>query len=259
VSNDPQQTAKDESEASRPGARRFGLRLSLKSPYPIGLAAFVLLLSIDIPLQRAIRSIPLRGFFRDLLDVAEVFGNGFGVVLVLVVIATLELRPKWIVPRIAACALGGAVAANIGKLLISRDRPWAVDLYVAHLSDTYHRVLPLFSAGSRGQSFPSAHSATAAGLAVGLAMFYPRGRWLFATLALGVGVQRSFVNAHFPSDVVAGLLLGYATARFILVPRAWNRWFFPTVDARENESDREDHSVAIPARKNMAVINRKAS
>jgi membrane-associated phospholipid phosphatase len=54
------------------------------------------------------------------------------------------------------------------------------------------------------QSFPSAHSATAVGLAIGLSWLYPRGRWLFAAFAGLAILQRLDADAHYCSDVLAG-------------------------------------------------------
>jgi undecaprenyl-diphosphatase len=70
------------------------------------------------------------------------------------------------------------------------------------------------------QSFPSGHAATAAGLAVALAVLYPRGRWLFAVLAVLAALQRVEVQSHFPSDVLAGAALGCLTGA--LVSADWN-------------------------------------
>jgi undecaprenyl-diphosphatase len=62
------------------------------------------------------------------------------------------------------------------------------------------------------QSFPSAHAATAVGLAIGLSALHPRGRWLFAAFALLAVVQRIEAQAHFSSDVLAGAAVGCAAA-----------------------------------------------
>ena len=170
------------------------------------------MLAVDVPVVRYLTSTRPRGFFRDLMNAVEVFGNGFGVVLILVLIATLDPLRRRALPWIAGCAFGAGLFSNVVKLLVSRDRPRVVELADARFWDTFTGFLPLTSAGSNGQSFPSAHTATAAGLAVALVYFYPRGRWLFAALTFGVGFQRIFVGAHFPSDVAIGCLLGYVFA-----------------------------------------------
>ena len=57
---------------------------------------------------------------------------------------------------------------------------------------------------------------TAAGLAAALAWKYPRGRWLFATLAMLGVMQRVATLAHYPSDALLGAALGVAGAALFL-------------------------------------------
>jgi membrane-associated phospholipid phosphatase len=66
----------------------------------------------------------------------------------------------------------------------------------------------LLSGGSAQQGFPSSHTATAAGLAIVLAYFYPRGRWLFPALVVLVAGQRLIDQFHFLSDTFWGAAVG---------------------------------------------------
>lgn len=62
------------------------------------------------------------------------------------------------------------------------------------------------------ESFPSSHSACALAMSVVLAGLYPGGAITFWVLAIVCGALRYVLDAHWPSDVFAGLALGYACA-----------------------------------------------
>jgi undecaprenyl-diphosphatase len=58
--------------------------------------------------------------------------------------------------------------------------------------------------------FPSNHAANMAAAASVLSVAYPAGTVLFAALTALVGYSRVYVGAHYPGDVLGGLLLGFA-------------------------------------------------
>ncbi len=75
----------------------------------------------------------------------------------------------------------------------------------------------MFGGGSASQSFTSAHTATAVGLALGLGWLFPRGRWLFVGFAVLVAMQRIVGPYHFVSDTLWGAAIGCLVA-FALLP-----------------------------------------
>ncbi len=171
----------------------------------LGVAA----LAIDVPLASWARSGNCPDFVEKLCGLAEVFGHGLGIVLTVIVIGVLDPRHRYGIPRIMAASLGAGLAANVIKLLVGRTRPNHCDFAIADRGiNTFGDWFPLAFNPGWEQSFPSSHMATAAGLAIVLAAFYPRGRWLFPALAALAGCQRLLHQSHFASDIFWGAAVG---------------------------------------------------
>jgi undecaprenyl-diphosphatase len=123
--------------------------------------------------------------------------------LVVAAIETLRTRSAWILPFIIV-VLGGEEVLTISiKGLANRTRPSFDPAAVSGL----------------GPSFPSGHSATAAAFYAGAALLIsrrrgPAARALLTGLAVGIAVavasSRVLLDVHWLSDVIAGLLLGWA-------------------------------------------------
>ncbi len=104
------------------------------------------------------------------------------------------------------------------KHWVQRPRPYA------GLSDVVLRV----GRGTANGSTPSGHAMNAALMATFTAWFYPRARWWVIAMAFGVALSRVYNGAHYPSDVVAGALLGITSGLFSLwgAERLWS-WASP--------------------------------
>lgn len=99
-------------------------------------------------------------------------------------------------------ALAGGLAwalAKLAKELVGRGRP-------ASLID---HVL-IREVAALGQGFPSGHAAVAAALATVAGPYLSRGARRVAWVAVGVvAIARIHVGAHFPTDVLGGIVLGW--------------------------------------------------
>lgn len=66
---------------------------------------------------------------------------------------------------------------------------------------------------SHRHSFPSGHTAGAVALTAILTAYYPHGWTTFWLLAIACAALRYILDAHWPSDIVAGFAVGYAVAQ----------------------------------------------
>jgi undecaprenyl-diphosphatase len=65
-------------------------------------------------------------------------------------------------------------------------------------------------------SFPSGHAIYAFMMATLLAYWFPRSQIIFFLLAGFIGWTRIYLGLHYPTDVIAGGLLGYGITRLFL-------------------------------------------
>jgi membrane-associated phospholipid phosphatase len=191
------------------------------------LLAAVAALAVDVPIARAFRDwnlSPAIHSYLGLFDRFEVFGHGMGVAVLLIALHQLDPKHRWAIPRLIACAAGAGMAANLVKLLIFRTRPHGCSLD-CNVWSTFGQWFSALGVGNVGQSFPSAHTATAVGFAAGLTWLYPQGRLLFCTLTILVGCQRIVCGAHYLSDVLIGAAVGCLVAQFVLKIGRLPAWF----------------------------------
>jgi len=156
-----------------------------------------------------------------LVYLSEIFSHAWGVGLIALGIASLYASDAPKIPQLFCASLGAGLLANIGKLICARTRPHSFDL-TASSWESFQGLFPWWNGVYENstnlaslQSFPSAHAATAAGLAWGLSRRYPQGRWYFVLLCMLALCQRLVVEAHYLSDVCWGAAIGVIWANFV--------------------------------------------
>src|SRR4051812_48393830 len=119
-----------------------------------------------------------------------------------------ELEPRR--PKLSAAAsiliasFGAAIAGRILKQIVGRVRPGR--------EDAGRFLGPTWKHANFRESFPSNHTASAVAMSAVLAQLYPAAAPTFWTLAVACALLRFVLDAHFPSDVIAGVALGYLAA-----------------------------------------------
>lgn len=134
-------------------------------------------------------------------------GNGYYYPAVPVVLLLFD--PQKAGAFFLAGLLAFAIELPLYKLLknrIRRNRPCEV------LSGIHGRISP-----SDKFSFPSGHTAAACVMATLLGYFFPILAMPLFSWALLVGFSRIYLGVHYPTDVLAGLVIGLFSASSALI------------------------------------------
>lgn len=107
---------------------------------------------------------------------------------------------------IPAIVLSDQLNSSYLKFIIDRPRP----------CDELANVHLLVSCGS-GYSFPSSHAVNNFAGAIVLSYLLPRWTWAFFSYASIIAFSRVYVGVHYPSDIVAGAIIGTAIGGAVII------------------------------------------
>ena len=147
-------------------------------------------------------SVPVLQFISDTTTIMSI-----AMVLLIVLLAILK-RSKPLLMQflmlVTVLLLVAAVTQGL-KALIVRDRPFTTYPYIEKLS----------SGGD--SSFPSGHTLEAFAMAAAMSLLFPRKKIILPVYgwAILVAYSRMALGVHYPSDVLAGILIGTMIGWFV--------------------------------------------
>ncbi|MYB30548.1 MAG: phosphatase PAP2 family protein [Cenarchaeum sp. SB0663_bin_5] len=132
--------------------------------------------------------------------------------LVLAIILLIVRRTRRIGITLMILLVISTILAGYIKCGVDRDRPQeqydAIHLPVEVSRDTF----ALFCEGGATASYPSGHAIRSTIIAIllayALSMRFPRGALLLFIYPASVSISRVLVLQHYPTDVIAGIILG---------------------------------------------------
>jgi membrane-associated phospholipid phosphatase len=167
----------------------------------------------------------LRSLHNPTIDEIGRIGNrlGHGTTLVLISIGLGVIGYVWKRDRFIRAGWQSLIAHGIAGLfiqiikhLLGRPRP-------RFMHQDQWEMGPSFQGGL--DTFPSGHSAAAFAVAAVLTRQFPKGAWMWYGVAAFVAISRVMRGSHFPSDTLAGSLIGFLVGYIMSRPlKDWLRF-----------------------------------
>ena len=133
-------------------------------------------------------------------------GSHFAVIFFIILSWILTKRTKILRPLILLYGIQSFVIYGL-KFLVKRERPLFFLKMAAKLSGGPGEILD--------PSFPSAHAAFSFMMATLLSLWLPR-YWIIFYIAAGfISWTRIYLGVHYPTYVIAGVLLGYGMTKVV--------------------------------------------
>lgn len=210
----------------------------ITSPAAIWINSFFA--GFDLGITQAVHAIfyPIKGFSSPFFDLISLMGKG-GIFLILLSLVLLYFKRsrRMGTAMLLAVAIGFIITNCCLKILISRARPYADE------SSIYHQLWLLVGQRTESDnSFPSGH--TTAAFATMTAMFLTGNKkysWTALIFAFLMAIARIYLVVHYPSDCLAGMLVGIAagiiaTLITLKLPYKWSTLDFSSLLRRKKHS-----------------------
>ena len=131
------------------------------------------------------------------------FALAFAPLLVWMLLRNRPITRREVLGCVILVLITNMVAADVIKPIVDRDRPCRTIEGV--------RVLTPTGNCPSSDSFPSAHAANLFAAAAYLSWRRRRRGWILFPFAALIAVSRIYMGVHWPSDALAGALLGLST------------------------------------------------
>lgn len=152
----------------------------------------------------------LYDLWQSLSPVMKFLGHGSTVLVVIGIILLIGRffnRHMYVVGKYLSLGfISSGIIVQVLKHILGRARPWIVD----------HTLFIGPTLQSRYDSFPSGHTTVIFCLAFLLSNHFQRYRYIFYLFAAVVGLERIVNISHFPSDVIAGSVVGIAVGKLLV-------------------------------------------
>jgi len=132
-------------------------------------------------------------------------------------------KGRWLVLALLVCVgITDQLSSHLIKNIAKRERPCRALMEVRAIDGC-----------GPAYSFPSSHATNIGGAMTLVTLAFPAAWPLTVFTALSVGFSRIYLGVHYPTDVLAGWILGFLCALGVWRLKGWaeGRWFRPAPQA----------------------------
>jgi undecaprenyl-diphosphatase len=146
-------------------------------------------------------------YFDKFMPIITSFGN-LGIIWVAIAIILLFDKQDKTIGGVVILALiiGSLIGEGMIKHIVRRIRPCNKQNNIALLISK-----PI------SYSFPSGHTLSSFAAAEVLSMYFTNYKMIFITIAFLIALSRIYLYVHYPTDVIAGILIGIFCSKFIFI------------------------------------------
>ena len=162
---------------------------------------------LDLALCLRLNRLSHVGFWRGFFRIVSRVGDGVFWYSLALALPVIHGAGAW--PTVGRMLVAGVLGLALYKWLkkrTSRPRPFQVYAAISAAAPALDRF-----------SFPSGHTLHAVSFSLVAAAGFPELAPIVFPFALLVGISRPVLGLHYPSDVLAGALLGTAVARVVML------------------------------------------
>lgn len=142
-----------------------------------------------------------------LMPLITYMGN-LGIIWIAIALILILNKPYRPIGNIVIITLiiGTIVGEGIVKHIVKRIRPCNI-----------HNDLNLLITKPISYSFPSGHTLSSFAAAEILSKYFGQYKLIFIALALLIAISRLYLYVHYPTDVIAGMILGILCSKLVFI------------------------------------------
>jgi undecaprenyl-diphosphatase len=146
-------------------------------------------------------------YFDILMPIVTTLGNLGAIWILIAAVLLFNSEYRYLGEIILLVLLiGSLISELLIKRIVKRIRPCNKD-----------KNAKILITKPRSYSFPSGHTLSSFTAATILSLYFPQFKIIFMTLAIAITFSRLYLHVHYPTDVIAAILLSIMYTKLILI------------------------------------------